>query len=144
MNETLPKIFDTEYEYLRHNLIDNTITVLSNDIESHVLWRYLGVVYDESEVTRDIYNDSIAQLLHIQENTAVHTVDIQIQQINKPQEIHSNYTSERNIDPHFACTQGAHTAVAFSLAERTVHGSVFYPDRVRHDFLFPEPSSEGR
>ena len=28
-------IYDTEYEYLRHNLIDNTITVLSNEIESH-------------------------------------------------------------------------------------------------------------
>ena len=25
----------TEYEYLRHNLIDNTITVLSNEIELH-------------------------------------------------------------------------------------------------------------
>ena len=28
-------IYDTEYEYLRHNLIDNTITVLSNEIESY-------------------------------------------------------------------------------------------------------------
>ena len=25
----------TEYEYLRHNLIDNTVTVLNDDIELH-------------------------------------------------------------------------------------------------------------
>ena len=37
MNErsVAENIYDTEYEYLRHNLIDNTITVLNDDIESH-------------------------------------------------------------------------------------------------------------
>ena len=58
-------------------------------------------------------------------------------------EINSSYTtSERNIDPPFACTQGAHTAVAFSNVEPTIHGSVLNPDQVWHDFLFPQPSSQ--
>ena len=58
-------------------------------------------------------------------------------------EINSSYTtSERNIDPPFACTQGAHTAVAFSHVEPTIHESVFNPDQVWHDFLFFQPSSQ--
>ena len=58
-------------------------------------------------------------------------------------EINSSYTtSERNIDPPFACTQGAHTAVAFSHVEPTNHESVLNPDQVWHDFLFPQPSSQ--
>ena len=153
---------------MRHNLIDNTITVLSNEIESHdenlhnevnalrtdknseticgdmmFLDNSSGEVYDESEITRDINDTSSAQLLPIEEDTAVFPVDNQIQNINEPQEINSSYTtSERNIDPPFACTQGAHTAVAFSNVEPTIHGSVFNPDKVWHDFLFPQPSSQ--
>ena len=168
MNKTLQTIFDTEYEYLRHNSIDNTITVLSNEIESHdqnlhnevnalrtdknseticgdmmFLENSSGEVYDESEITRDINDTSSAQLLPIEEDTAVFPVDNQIQNINEPQEINSSYTtSERNIDPPFACTQGAHTAVAFSHVEPTIHESVFNPDQVWHDFLFFQPSSQ--
>ena len=168
MNKTLQTIFDTEYEYLRHNSIDNTITVLSNEIESHdqnlhnevnalrtdknseticgdmmFLENSSGEVYDESEITRDINDTSSAQLLPIEEDTAVFPVDNQIQNINEPQEINSSYTTiERNIDLPFACTQGAHTVVAFSNVEPTIHGSVFNPDQVWHDFLFPQPSSQ--
>ena len=64
---------------------------------------------------------------------------MQIQSINEPQ---SYTTSERNIDSPFACTQGAHTAVAFSHKEPTIHESVFNPDQVLHGFLFPQPSSQ--
>lgn len=81
-------IYDTEYEYLGHNLIDNTMTVLNDDIESHdenlhnevkavrtdknseticgemmFLENSSGEVYDESELTRDIYDTSSAQLI---------------------------------------------------------------------------------
>ena len=151
---------------MRHNLIDNTITVLSNEIESHdenlhnevnalrtdknseticgdmmFLENSSGEVYDESEITRDINDTSSAQLLPIEEDTAVFPVDNQIQNINEPQEINSSYTtSGRNIHPPFACTKGAHTAVAFSHLEPTTHESVFNPDQVWHDFLFPQPS----
>ena len=110
-----------------------------NDVLREFFWRS----YDESEITRDINDTSSGQLLPIEEETAVFPVDNQIQNINEPQEINSSYTtSERNIDPPFACTQGAHTAVAFSNVEPTIHGSVLNPDQVWHDFLFPQPSSQ--
>ena len=149
---------------MRHNLIDNTITVLSNDIESHdeklhnevnalrtdktsetigdemlFLENSYGEDYDKSEITRDINDNSIGQLLPIEENRAVFTVDNHIQNINEPRELNTSYPSERNVDPHFVCAQGAHTAVAFSHVEPTVHQSVFNPDQVRHDFVFPQP-----
>ena len=93
---------------MRHNLIDNTITVLSNEIESHdenlhnevnalrtdknseticgdmmFLENSSGEVYDESEITQDINDTSSAQLLPIEEDTAVFPVDNQIQNINE-------------------------------------------------------------
>ena len=110
-----------------------------NDVLREFFWRS----YNESEITRDINDTSSGQLLPIEEETAVFPVDKQIQNINEPQEINSSYTtSERNIDPPFACTQGAHTAVAFSHVEPTIHESVFNPDQVWHDFLFFQPSSQ--